>query len=31
MKNMITREEFHKQKAKKDKEQTFIEMNELRQ
>jgi hypothetical protein len=31
MKNMIAREELHRQKAKKDKEQVVIEVNELRQ
>jgi hypothetical protein len=31
MKNTIIGEEFHKQKAKKDKEQADIEVNELRQ
>ncbi len=31
MKNMITREELYRQKANKDKEQTIIKVNELRQ
>ncbi len=31
MKNMITREEPYRQKAKKDKEQAIIKVNELRQ
>jgi hypothetical protein len=30
MKNMITREEPYRQKAKKDKEQAIIKVNELR-
>ncbi len=31
MKNMIAGEEFYKQKVEKDKEQTIIEVNELKQ